>query len=229
MLLRVSQRVLHHCQDAEDVCQAAFLLLAKKAASPRWRDSVAGWLFQTAYRLAAKSRVTARRRARREARAQAAAPPDPTADLSVRELQAVLDEEISRLPAHYRGPIVLCCLEGKSRDEAARLLGWTLANVKDRLEHGRERLRGRLARRGVLLGTVLTSAWLLEPSLDAAGFTLLPAATARAARAVAAGQTALGEAFPARVIALAEGVSPTMFPNRIAFVLLISLALALGA
>src|SRR5437879_708196 len=51
MLLRVCKRVLHDGHDAEDVCQAAFLLLAQKATSIRWHNSVAGWLFQTAYRL----------------------------------------------------------------------------------------------------------------------------------------------------------------------------------
>src|SRR4051812_11002108 len=65
MLLRVCQRVLHNGHDAEDVCQAAFLLLAQKADSVRWRDSVAGWLFQSAYRLSLKARVAAARRARR--------------------------------------------------------------------------------------------------------------------------------------------------------------------
>src|SRR5262245_36290311 len=123
MLLRVCRRVLHDGHGAEDVCQAAFLLLARKAPSVRWHDSVAGWLFQTAYRLSLKARATADRRRRHEARARPAPPPDPVAESSARELQAILDEELSRLPDKYRAPILLCCLEGKSRDEAARDLG----------------------------------------------------------------------------------------------------------
>src|SRR5262249_55595603 len=162
MLLRVCRRVLHNGHDAEDICQAAFLLLARKAASVGWHDSVAGWLFQTAYRLSLKARTTAHRRTRHEAEARPVPSPDPVAELTVRELQAILDDELSRLPEKYRAPILLCCLEGRSRDEAARCLGWQLGAVKDRLERGRERLRVRLARRGVSLGTAVVSAWLLE-------------------------------------------------------------------
>src|SRR5262249_32854128 len=89
-LLRLGPAVLHRAPEAEDVCQAAFLLLAQRAASTAWGDSVAGWLFQTAYRLSLKARVAAARRARKEARARPAPQPDPVAELTVRELQSVL-------------------------------------------------------------------------------------------------------------------------------------------
>src|SRR5258708_31150465 len=93
MLLRVCQRVLHNGHDAEDVCQAAFLLLAQKAPSGRWHDSIAGWLFQTAYRLSLKARTTATRRAHHEAQARVVPQADPLAEVTVREMQAVLDDE----------------------------------------------------------------------------------------------------------------------------------------
>src|SRR5262245_16020442 len=86
MTLRVSQRVLRDPHGAEDVSQAAFLLLARKAVSAGWHDSVAGWLFQTTYRLALKARVAAGRRARHEARALKAEQPDASAELTAREL-----------------------------------------------------------------------------------------------------------------------------------------------
>src|SRR5262249_27172870 len=86
MLLRVGQRVLHNAHDAEDIAQAAFLLLARKAASIRWLDSVSGWLFQTAYRLSLKARTAAHRRAHHESQAAPAVPSNPMADLTVREL-----------------------------------------------------------------------------------------------------------------------------------------------
>jgi RNA polymerase sigma factor (sigma-70 family) len=225
MLLRVCQRALHNGHDAEDVCQAAFLLLAQKATAIRWHDSVAGWLFQTAYRLSLKARVAGSRRAHHEARARPARQADPVAELTVGELQAALDEELSRLPGKYRAPIVLCCLEGRSRDEAASCLGWRLATVKDRLEQGRQRLRVRLARRGMLLGTALTSAWLLEGA-PAAG--LSPQATARAALLLATGQATLAGLLSARVAALAKGVTRTVLLRRVTMVAA-GLALVLGA
>jgi RNA polymerase sigma factor (sigma-70 family) len=225
MLLRVCQRILHNGHDAEDVAQAAFLLLAQKVASLSWHDSVAGWLFQTAYRLSLKARVAASRRAHHEAQAVLAQPPDPAAELTVREMQAVLDEELSRLPEKYRAPIVLCCLEGRSRDEAASCLGWSLAAVKDRLEQGRERLRARLARRGVLLGTALTSAWLLEGATCAG---LSPHATALAAVQLATGQATLASLLPPRVAELVKGVTTTMLLSRVTIVAVTVIALALG-
>ncbi len=225
MLLGVCRRILHNAHDAEDVAQAAFLLLARKVTSVGWHDSIAGWLYQTAYRLAHKARLAAGRRAHHEGRARPGKTADPIAELSVRELQSLLDEELSRLPETYRAPILLCCLEGRSRDEAAGCLGWELATVKDRLERGRERLRQRLAKRGVLLGTALTSTWLLE-GVASAG---LPAqATAGAALLLASGQATLAGLLPPRVAALVKGGMTTMLLCRVTMVAA-GLALGLGA
>jgi RNA polymerase sigma factor (sigma-70 family) len=234
MLLRVCQRVLHNGHDAEDVCQAAFLLLARKASVIHWHDSIAGWLFQTAHRMSLKARTASRRRTDHEAQAKARTPqPEPITELSVREFQVILDEELSRLPEKYRAPILLCCLEGRSRDEAARCLGWPLATVKDRLEQGRERLRARLAERGLLLGSALLSAWLLESATLHAGVPgaawshAMAESTARAALSLATGQANLADLLPARVAALAKGVTTTMFLRKMTAVLAL-LGLTLG-
>jgi RNA polymerase sigma factor (sigma-70 family) len=228
MLLRVCRRVLHSADDAEDVCQAAFLLLAQKATSLRWHESVAGWLFQAAYRLSLKARATAGRRKRHEARVKPLAPNDPIAELSLRELATVLDEELSRLPERYRAAIILCCLEGKSRDEAAHYLGWKLTVVKDRLEQGRERLRERLERRGMLLGTALTSLWLLDGAAQAGCAKLLPSATATAALSVASGEATLAGLLPVRIAALAKGAATTIWSGKATMAWLVSLVLAIG-
>jgi RNA polymerase sigma factor (sigma-70 family) len=228
MLLRLCQRVLHSGHDAEDVCQAAFLLLAQQATSPRWHASVAGWLFQTAYRLSLKARTAASRRRRHETQAKPATAPDPVAELTVGELQAVLDDELSRLPEKWRAPILLCLLEGRSRDEAAHYLGWTLAAIKNCLEQGRERLRSRLARRGLLLGTAILSAWLLDTRGLAACTTAAPLAAAKDALAVASGQAGLKDVLPPHVAALAKGGTPTMFARAASIVVLVGLALGLG-
>jgi RNA polymerase sigma factor (sigma-70 family) len=231
MVLRLCRRVLQG-RDAEDVCQAAFLLLARQAGSQRWQASVNGWLFQVAYRMSLKARTAAARRSRHEARARTTPPADPPSEATFRELQAVFDEEISRLPEKYRGPILLCCLEGKSREEAARCLGWTILQVKDRLEEGRQRLRARLERRGLLLGTALLSTWVLggwSPAADA-GCVLpfTPQATAAAALAVATGRAALHHYLSPRLAALAQGATTTMFTRTLIIAAATLVILGLG-
>src|SRR5262249_17481263 len=149
LVLGVCRRVLHNWHDAEDAFQATFLTLARKAASISKQDSVGGWLHQVAYNLALKAKAHAATRQARQRQAQNRPPDDPLTELTGRELLAVLDEELQQLPERYRAPLVLCYLEGRTRDEAARQLGWSLGTLKRRLEQARARLRGRLERRGL--------------------------------------------------------------------------------
>jgi RNA polymerase sigma factor (sigma-70 family) len=188
MVLAAAKRVLGNAHDAEDVCQAAFLLLAKKAASQRWQPSVASWLYTTAHQLALKARTAAHRRARREGRAAPRARPNPLAEITGHELLAVLDEELRTLPEPLRAPLVLCYLEGATRDEAAQRLGCPLATLKNRLERGRDQLHAALVRRGLGLSAVLLGTLLTQQSASAAATLGLARQTARAALAQAAGQ-----------------------------------------
>src|SRR5262249_45036987 len=130
----VCRRVLGQDQDAEDAFQAVFLILGRKAGAIRKRESVGSWLHGVAYRTAMKVRRAAGRRQAREKRAGAAArEPPPPEQAAARELQRLLDEELARLAEKYRAPFVLCCLEGLTRVEAARELGWAEGTVSSRL------------------------------------------------------------------------------------------------
>jgi RNA polymerase sigma factor (sigma-70 family) len=206
MVLAVCRRMLHDVHDAEDAFQAAFFTLARKAGASHWQESVGSWLYLVAVRTARQLRAAARRRALHESRA--AAPPalDPLERVTGRELCVVLDEEISRLPEELRAPLIACGLQGLTRDEAARRLGWSLTTLKRRLARGRERLSSRLARRGIPVPAAL--AGLL--AAEGAGRAVVPAALARLAvdaaahgmpssrRICALVQSALGPAVPAK-------------------------------
>jgi RNA polymerase sigma factor (sigma-70 family) len=148
MVLSVCRRVLRNGHDAEDAFQATFLVMIEKAQRLRRPELLANWLYGVAYRTALHARQRAARRSEREREAVAMSS-DPAGDPSVesRELRRVLDEELLRLPDKYRAPLVLCYLEGKTNEEAARQLGWPSGSMSYRLARGRELLRERLQTR----------------------------------------------------------------------------------
>src|SRR5262245_23718950 len=115
MVLGVCRRVLHNSHDADDAFQATFLVLVRKAGSISKGESVGGWLQRVAHNVALKSREQASARRRREQRPEGHSPADALAEVTGRELLAVLDEELARLPQRYRAALVLCYLEGKTR------------------------------------------------------------------------------------------------------------------
>src|SRR5262249_38693160 len=123
LVLAVCRRVLRHEQDAEGAFQATFLVLARKAASINKRASVGSWLYQVAYHVANKARKRTNNRRKREERAAARRQGDALDEVTGRELLAVLDEELQHLPERGREALVLCYLQGLTRDEAARQLG----------------------------------------------------------------------------------------------------------
>src|SRR5262249_32094671 len=129
--------------------------------------------------------------------------PDPLAELSARELLAIVDEEVGRLPEMYRLPVILCCLEGRSLEEAARQLGWTRGSVKGRLERGRARLHARLVRRGLTLSAALAAAEISRSAVSAALVARLVAPTVQGAMAFVASPMTAASGVSAGAAALA--------------------------
>src|SRR5205814_2209740 len=148
MVLGVCRRILGNAHDAEDAFQATFLVLVRKAESIRPRAMVGNWLYGVACRTALDARRAA---ARRRAKEAAVLPRTQPPDEDRADLRATLDEELQRLPAECRAVVVLSDLEGKTRKEVARQLGWPEGTVASRLARGRARLAKRLARYGLAL------------------------------------------------------------------------------
>jgi len=167
-VLASCRHVLADPADVADAFQATFLVLLRNARRVTWHSSLGGWLFAVAHRVAVSARRKAQVRTEKEGRAAArAVPVEAPPDLSWREACDVLHEELDRLRDTYRLPLLLCYLDGLPRDEAARRLGVTTDAVRGRLDRGREKLRARLARRGVTLSAGLLAA--LASSAGAAG------------------------------------------------------------
>jgi RNA polymerase sigma factor (sigma-70 family) len=215
LVLGVCRRILRYEQDAEDAFQATFLVLARKASTVRVARSLGPWLYEVAQRLAHKARVTAARQLARERRVEEMTQPDCATEAAWRELCAVVDEEVCRLPDRLRLPLIHCSLEGQPREQVCRLLGLSLRTLDRRLEQARALLRGRLLRRGLAAPAALLA---LEMALPAA-------------RAVPAGlvdatlRTVTGVAASTAVTALAKGAIQTMWLTRLKTLLTVVLSL----
>lgn len=215
MVYRVCWRVLQQAEDTEDAFQATFLLLARKLQTVRKRDSLASWLHGVAYRVALDSKAQTARRRRHHARAAANSHPGPPEEITWGELRTVLDSELQRLPEKWRVPLILCYLEGRSQEEAARQLGWSRSTLLRRLEEARAALGRRLTRRGVVWPAALSAVLLSDCVAPAALAPELVGSTVEATAHVAAGQAAASGLISVKVAALTEGVMQAMLMTKL--------------
>lgn len=219
MVLRSCRRVLGDAHAAEDAFQAVFLILARKAHSLRRPAELPGWLHGVARRVALKARTKSAGRVAEVSLSEEAPDTsnDPLTRLTARELLTVLDEEIARLPRAQQSAVVLCCLEGHTQEQAARMLGWTAGSVKGHLERGRRRLQYRLQRRGILLSAALA---LVAVARGEATSELLLPNTIKAA---------LCGGIDSSSAALAHSVLKSMLLGKLAGVMTVVLTVALAA
>ena len=210
MVWGVCQRVLRSHHDAEDAFQATFLVLVRKAATIRDKELVANWLYGVAHQTAVRVRTTAAKRGFRERQVTEMPEPAVTKEDRWNDLKPLLDQELSRLPAKFRVPIVLCDLEGKTRQEAARQLGWPEGTVAGRLARGRTMLAKRLTRRGVVTSGVALAAMLSQNAASASVPTSVLDCTIKAVSLLATGQ-ATGGVISSTVATLTERVLKAMW------------------
>jgi len=208
-------------EDVDDAVQATLLVLARKAGSIRKRTALGSWLHGVAYRISLNASKMALRRQAYEKHGRSPLPPGPVSEAALHELQAMLDEEVEHLPEKLRAPFVLCCLEGMSKSDAARELGWKEGTVSGRVAQARERLRRRLAQRGVMLSAVLCATAISSSTAFAVSAALLDNVLA-----CAAGRTSK---VSAEATSLAERMVACLYVTRSATRLIALLAICVLA
>lgn len=218
MVMGVCRQILRRAQDAEDAFQATFLILVRKARSVQVGDTLAPWLYGVAYRTAQRARASGSRYRQGDPEQLLAIKAEPV-DVTQFDLRPVLQEELGRLPEKYRSPIVLCHLEGKTHEEAARMLRWPIGTVSGRLSRGRELLKSRLERRGLAVPSLVlaSSSWSVSQPLPET----LVASTVSMATHSATAQT-----LRASVVTLSQGVLRAMLLDKMKTVSLAILVVA---
>ena len=139
----------------------------------------------------------------------------PDRELEWQEVQAIVDEEIQRMPAIYRDAFVVCCLEQNTAAEASRVLRVKEGTVKSRLFKARALLQQALRRRGVGLSAVMATTALTAATAKAAVSRSLVTSTVNAAMGIAAGKPLATAAVSANVAALLKGATTAMFISQL--------------
>jgi RNA polymerase sigma factor (sigma-70 family) len=226
MVLSLCSKVLGNPHDAEDAFQAAFLVLARRAGSVRKAESLASWLHGVAVRVAVRAKTAAARRTVCERRGAMMRVVGSVREGSELEAWAEVHEEIARLPARYRQPVVLCYLEGLTTEEAALRLGCPRGTIMSRLSRARQRLRSRLERRDLAMPAALLAAGQTSRATLNVSAILLDT-TVRASLGFAERGVAEAALASAKVTALARGVLGAMTISKLKILGAVALACAL--
>jgi RNA polymerase sigma factor (sigma-70 family) len=232
MVLSLCRRLLRDPEDAEDAFQSTFLVLVHNAKRIHKREALASWIYKVAYRCALRARAaTQRHDCHKQGGADLATllSHDEPVSAERNEEWLLLCEEVQRLPEKYRTPVILCYLEGKTFEEAARQLCCPRTTISTRLTKAREILHNRMVARGVILSAAAFAAMLCEEAARGGSPATLVNATAKAAFSYASGNLATS-AVSAKVVALTQGVVRTMFVTKlkIATAFLLSATIIVG-
>ncbi|HLP77688.1 MAG TPA: sigma-70 family RNA polymerase sigma factor [Candidatus Paceibacterota bacterium] len=153
----VALRHTAHPQHAEDITQAVFVILARKAGTLGRKTVLPGWLYHTARLTAANLQRAEMRRVRREQEAFMQSTPDESAtDALWHEISPQLDEAMAGLGTAERDALVLRYFQNKSMAEVGQALGLETNAAQKRVGRALDKLRIFFAKRGVACtGTII--------------------------------------------------------------------------
>lgn len=224
MVYGVCLRVTGDKHDAEDATQAVFLSLALQAKTAREIKYIGPWLQKVAHRLALDVKKAKTRRKKREEKLAENArfnghghhngngraflgsngDANPADQPGAQELKTIMMEELDKLPAKYRMPLVLHYFGGLSREEMAAELGCNPSTLGVRVHRGKAMLGTRLAKRGVAMSAIALAV-LLEHVVRSTTLQPMVSSSAIASSAVSLlASQGSAVAASAKVIALAR-------------------------
>jgi RNA polymerase sigma factor (sigma-70 family) len=205
---------------AEDAFQVTFIALARHATALQKCGSLNAWLFRVTRHAALRVRKKQRSRACEPLPASASSLVDqPEGSAEVSERASLVAEEVDRLPDRLRTPVILCFYRGLTHVEAALQLGWAVGTVASRIARAKDRLRGRLSKRGVVLASAMTAVAGISGPVSA-GTPLMRLCV----------QAALdGSIIPSRLLTLFHEVIPAMRPVQRTWLFLAPIAAAVFA
>lgn len=206
MLTAACRQVLVSSDQAQDVAQAAFLVLAKNANKLMKKSgSVGAWLHQVGFRLALDLKKSEARRKAREQEVAKMFLKHQDDKIPLKQMMPRVHEELAKLPEKYRESMVLYHLEEHSLASGAEAAGCSLSAFTMRLKRGREILRKRLVRKGATV-SVVAIITLMEENVVAGEMPAIPVtATVKAASALVAGRAVTGTLVSSNVMTLTQG------------------------
>ena len=136
---------------AEEVTQAVFTDLARKAGALARRASITGWLYTSTRFAATKARRGEQRRRAREQEvfAMQATATDAAVSADWEQLRPVIDEALHALEERDREAVLLRFFEGRSLAEVGEKLAVSEDTARVRVARALDKLEGLLARRGI--------------------------------------------------------------------------------
>jgi len=188
LVYSVSLRLVRDPQLAEEVTQAVFIILARKAGSFEEETILPGWLYRTAGFVSRSALKQEYRRQRREQEAYMQSKLDETGtDAAWKQMSPLLEEAMLRLGQTDRDALVLRFFEGRSLNEVGAALGASEDAAKKRVSRAVEKLRGFFTKRGVALPAGVLTAAITSHSVQAAPVELAKTVTSVALAKGAAG------------------------------------------